>query len=544
MVAFLESFSKFTVFIFFTIIFWLTFPPTYVLVTPLYLYRLIVKWVARRRHPEWVGMMNVRDVFVSEDMRNPKGLTSTVSLILVLKGVPNYTELRKSFTEKVLLQPDKLGELAYEKFHYYSEDWMGFPFWKHEENFSLEQHIRPCEETLGRKETTERDLMEIMGPLTTKLFMPKTSPWEMIIVENYKPATLPCKDKGKIPIYCFSNNNNNNNNNDNPDDNKNARPQVSEEDRFAVIFRFHHTLCDGFSVAKLIVENFSGQPKQNTPRAPREKIPFWKSVLLFMDCFIQVGIAHFKLLILDYDFNRWHVPLGKLTGKWNTFMTDPIPFELAREASRRSGVATTSVLFGAIAGGIRRFWKLNDKSGSDMPKLMRGLFALPMRGHPLDGLVNHWTFANVPLPLKYPDVQKRLEKINRNFEQLKKSAVPGMVWAFTPLYMAVPRWLINLWGANRMTTVTLSNFPGPRKACLLFERWPVEDTWYWLPRLRGNASMHMAILTYNGSIRITVAADKYVLESKQAQKLAQCIQEEMYSFQDLPTRKELEIEIE
>ena len=105
------------------------------------------------------------------------------------------------------------------------------------------------------------------------------------------------------------------------------------------------------------------------------------------------------------------------------------------------------------------------------------------------------TFANIPLPMGTPDAMTRLKKIHNNFDKLRDSPIPALVWLFSPLYMGVPKWLINLWGTNRMTTMTISSFPGPKKPILFFDRWYIEDTMYWLPRLRGNACKFLALLT-------------------------------------------------
>ena len=365
-------------FIISTVIFWLIFPFVYVLAIPLYLYRILVKYLARVLHPEWIGIMNLRDVFVSERMEGKKGLSSVVTMATIQRGDPDMDFIRKCFMEKVMLQPCKKSGseeelLPYTKFTYYYDYWCGFPFWKEEENFSLESHIRVWEET-GETETTEEDFVAKMGPLTTRPFAKGMSPWEMLIIPNYIASVTP-PDPQFIEDFVGNNNNNN---------------DEKSEKRFVIIFRFHHTLCDGFSMAKLFVQNFGGQPEENTPRAARKKPSVFTLMRYAVQTLLQLGYCHLKILVWDYDFNKWHIPTKELTGDWHTVMTEPLPFNLAREVSKRTGTATTTVLFGAIAGGLRRYWKSMGKTDKEIPKLMRALFPLPVSKHPLDGLVNHW----------------------------------------------------------------------------------------------------------------------------------------------------------
>lgn len=141
---------------------------------------------------------------------------------------------------------------------------MGHAFWKKEENFVLEEHIRFCEETEAHLKgqevgviseddgnnnnnednfknnnnqvdyknnvnedksstsvVTEEDFCRIMGPISTRPFKRGMSPWEILIVRKFVPTVA--KVHGDfVPTTPVGG--------------------EDEKEKFLFVFRVHHSL--------------------------------------------------------------------------------------------------------------------------------------------------------------------------------------------------------------------------------------------------------------------------------------------------------------
>jgi len=58
-----------------------------------------------------------------------------------------------------------------------------------------------------------------------------------------------------------------------------------------------------------------------------------------------------------------------------------------------------------------------------------------------------------------------------------------------PILLGGPNWLTNIWGRNWMSTMVMSNFPAPAHKLTVMNSADLEDCFFWLPPLRGNAGL-------------------------------------------------------
>lgn len=239
-----------------------------VLVSPFYLYRFFVTLLAKLFRPDIIGIVSTRDGVVGLDDVTQK-CECVLNLLFVYTGEPDINLIRYVFQKRVMDIKNPSGSgYSYEKFKYYYEFWLGFAFWKQEDDFRLEKHIRFCEQTESKaseqnNSTTEEDFLKILGPLSTQIFPPKMSPWEILIVKNYVPT--PGKlHTDYVPNEVIMDENGN-------DGGK----------KWAILLRVHHGISDGYSLMKMVLNNWSNEPASRIPRAPIRKMNFLSTVLMY-----------------------------------------------------------------------------------------------------------------------------------------------------------------------------------------------------------------------------------------------------------------------
>lgn len=76
----------------------------------------------------------------------------------------------------------------------------------------------------------------------------------------------------------------------------------------------------------------------------------------------------------------------------------------------------------------------------------------------------------------------------KSIQLLKRSPILFTNFGTVPLLMGPPSWLTDIWATNWMTTMILSNFPGPKFPMKSFGNNYVEDVTFWLPQMRGSSS--------------------------------------------------------
>jgi len=488
-------------------------PPFVVAIAPLYIYRLGVICLAKAfKRGDLVKIVGPRDGVVGLDDVTQKCLCM-LNVLCVVDGTPDVPAIREHFMKNVMDVEEEsggaLGRKCYRKFKYYYESWMGYAFWKEEDNFRIERHVRLCEETEGILASQndseggvigEDALMRVLGDLATKPFPPKMSPWELLIVRNYVPKA-PVVHTDYVPAVK-----------DIPEWMKYDEESIKKEEgkQFVIVCRSHHALCDGYSLMKLIMVNWCGGPEESVPRAPVVRRSMWNKLLIYTGIVLLSPYYHLKQFVFDVDRNKWHISRNKLSREWLTIVSEKVPTKAIKEIGALHGVSTSSVLLAGLGGALRRYL---EGTGEDIPKVMNSLAPMPWQGHPMNGLVNHWyvsicvkrkygrlkmwsndgwcgfrTLGFLSLPTGYDCPRKRLNVAHKSIQMLKTSPILLTNFVTVKFLQSAPLWLSSIWSTNWMTTAILSNFAGPDVVFPAFGKYPVRDVFFFLPQMRGTAS--------------------------------------------------------
>jgi len=495
------------------------------LMTPLYLYRLFVILAQKLLKPELVEIVSTRDALVGLDNASSQ-LECMITLLLIMKGDPDMNKILEVFKNEVINGKNSKGELCYQKLKNYYDTWLGFTFWKKEENFQLENHVHEInlseydfmkENNNGKDGVTEEQLMKMLGARATKCFPPGISPWEALIVRNYKkaPPNLHQDYKPNIPITPVE--------------------KFGEKDcEFALVLRIHHAMGDGYSIMKLVMSNLCIGALDRIPKPPARQLSIFTVILNYMAIFFLTPYYHFLQFVLHVDKTMWHLPSNKLEKQWQFAVTERISFAAIKEISKNQEVCVTATLVAGLAGGVHNFLK-NKGLGNKNNSKMRAMSPMPWKGHPVETLVNHWTVGIFDIPSHEPCPRKRLWIANESANRLKRSPIMVTNFMTVPILLSVPKFLTDIWGVNWMTTMILSNFPGPDFPCnALYDSHYIDDVISFVPHMRGSAAMGAMFVTYNGGVRITVSVDKAIIRDQaEVNELSNLISEEFLRMRSL-----------
>ncbi|OXA60603.1 uncharacterized protein LOC110843838 isoform X1 [Folsomia candida] len=403
----------------------------------------------------------------------------------------------------------KDGNLLYEKLTYFMKSWLGYRFWSRESNFSLHEHIRFFEDTehllMSQPEqnvVTEEDFLKVMGNLATRPFRQGMSPWEILIVRNFVPS------KPKIHIG--------------------EETKISEGSRFILICRMHHSICDGYCVFKMFVNNLGGVPVIKI--SPSWTETFCSTIMTSLGTLVLSPYYQFKQTFLDADRNIWKLPPSQMTEEWLTVRSEKIPLTGLKNISKSRNVSLTALFNTGLGGGIRAFLKGTGQEDK-IPEIMRSVIPFQWKTHPLTGLVNCWTFGVLTIPLG-PCLQHNLQTAEQSIMSLRKSPNTSTNFALAPIVTIAPIWLCKILLKFNLTVIS-SNFPGPKDPHQSFDRYWLDDITLWL-ELNPGFGMSATFLTALDNLRVGVTVDKRIIPTQEkADYLAFCINEEFKNILDM-----------
>jgi hypothetical protein len=335
-------------------------PILLLLSVPLIIYKYLVVLLAKVFRPDLASILSPSSaVFAQNDsLEEPK---CSVVLPILFDGEFGIQEFRDAFRTRILehKNPSSSGELlTYAKLQQCLTDWMGFKFWKEINNkdFKLEDYIKVHPDFLVRDEVVlneDEDLItKLSADLVTKSYDKTKSPWEFLLVPKL---------------------------------------QTGEHGTgTTLIFRFHHALCDGYSILQLSMLLFGIKiaptttagviPKQQKSHRGSSLSGFIIFALEFLQKLSQV-------LLLSFDNSSlWKLADNKKTGKLNIQASKVFaPCGYIKAVKNHHQVSFSSVIYASLTGAIR---KISLKKGMQLPEKMPLMLPLLKEGHP-GGLVNH-----------------------------------------------------------------------------------------------------------------------------------------------------------
>jgi hypothetical protein len=268
---------------------------------------------------------------------------STIVLPFIVEGDLTLEFLQQKVLEEMVhaRNPEPNGKSKYPELQEYFVPWLGYMFRKAEANFDVNEHV-----TLWKGDqdcASHMDLYNIRRNLLQAPYLSGRSPWEIILVRNYKPDNLAQK-------------------------------------RSVLIGKFHHGVVDGYSLVELFLTSI----KEKTEGAKEGIKPkFIRRSALQSICFFlkAVVLSPYTLLEQAPNFqpeNIFDPTRVKSSGKRHPVSAD-IPVSSVKSIYQKTQTCFTSVLLAGLAGGIRSYLIRNKKG---VPISVDVSIPLPWPKHP------------------------------------------------------------------------------------------------------------------------------------------------------------------
>jgi len=317
-----------------------------VLCLPIYFLRFVVAMARKVFRPDLGKMVTTRSAVIATD--NPsKDPQWPLCVWLVLEGDFDFETFRNNFHANIVLKKDSRGNLLHPEYQQYFKQWLGFLFWKWEDKFRIEDHMRYFYandvEKAKSQVTTEKELKEIIKSLTAKSFEVGKSPWEFLFLPNY------------------------------------TQSEDTSPNKSVLIFRVHHGFCDGFTILWLLMKEVNQIDMDNVAKPVHIRKSFLSRLITAITFWIRGPYDFMRLIVKSNDHNQWHLPRNKLERPFNTAFTERIPLDYIKGIRRSHGVTFTSVVMAGLTGGLRK--KMLEK-GIKIPPYVTTAVAVPMPGHP------------------------------------------------------------------------------------------------------------------------------------------------------------------
>ncbi|ODM97805.1 hypothetical protein Ocin01_08879 [Orchesella cincta] len=402
--------------------------------TPVYIFRLLAIQVAKWFRPDLGEILNALSSILSNDLFSGKVPRCTLVVPMTLQGHWTLEELREIILERWIKARDKNnGELIYQKFCQYPYRWLGFTFWKQDENFDLNHHIHYHENSF--EIVYSEKLNELVESLLNEPYKPSKSPWEFHYLANFRNTQ------------------------------DTARYYTSDVPTFALVLKIHHSLADGFSLLSAIVEGLGGQSLENMKLpspAKSPKLTLLEQIIFFLTFPIKLFSEVLgKSFPKSYQRYPWLIS-DKRKAWWQLYgKSQLIPIWQVKDIKNAFGVTFTSVLLSAISSGIhqdleKRRKSIKESYNGHMPCVS----VLPVPGHNRR-LTNHATSALLSLPTtSFSDPGSRLKACDVLLRNGKNSVVPYFVRFLQAAIGCHLYRVCHAFSKNHMISTGLTNFPG------------------------------------------------------------------------------------
>ncbi len=192
--------------------------------------------------------------------------------------------------------------------------------------------------------------------------------------------------------------------------------------------------------------------------------------------------------------------------------TDEIELDRVKAIGREHDATVNDVLLGALAGAFRRL--LADRGEPVEGRELR--VTVPVNLRPMAerdaSLGNYFGLAFVPLPIGTPDLGERIRIIHDRMS-VEKAGIEAFLMYLTLTFGGhspnpVLDWLMEEF-EDRATGV-VTNVPGPTET-IEFAGREITDVMFWVPQAN-DQGLGISIFSYDGGVRLGIAADANVLE--------------------------------
>ncbi|HWA54137.1 MAG TPA: wax ester/triacylglycerol synthase family O-acyltransferase [Solirubrobacterales bacterium] len=315
-----------------------------------------------------------------------------------------------------------------------------------------------------------------------------------------------------------------------------------EGNRFAIVYKTHHALADGFSavdIGKLLFD-----PEAN-PVPSREEAPWdpqqpptrgallarafsgiWATVRRSMRWLGNAarqpkrarkrasdGLTGLWEVTAAWFKPAPKVPLNVDIGPARSFAWAEFQLADVKRVKNALDVTVNDVILAATAGALRRW--LHDREVEAGGMELKALVPVSVRTIDEEGeLGNRLTAMRGPLPVGIEDPVERLRAVHAGMDVLKSSKQPlgaEAIWGlndwfrdFAPPVLLLPTAAINF--STRLFNLLVTNFPGPQIPFYVLGR---EVTGVFpVGFLARRHALAIAIVSYNGKVGFGILADK------------------------------------
>lgn len=373
---------------------------------------------------------------------------------------------------------------------------LGTPFWVDDADFDLANHLRRVSLPPPGDDTQFHDLVgEVLSPP-----LDRSHPlWELVLVEGF------------------------------------------EDERFAIVYKTHHALADGFSAVDIGTLLFDVEPDakpigDEQPWSP-QKSPssltllaravggIWETVRRMARWLGKAGRqpGRARKRAADGVAGLWEVtwnlarpapkvPLNVEIGPARSFSWAGFTLDDFKLIKNSLGVTVNDVILTATAGALRRW--LHDREVPVEGMELKALVPVSIRTVNEQGeLGNKLTAMRGPLPVGIADPVERLNAVHVAMEELKSSKQPlgaEAIWGlndwfrdFAPPLLLSPTAAINF--STRLFNLLVTNFPGPQIPFYILGR-ELEGV-FPIGFLARRHALAIAIISYNGQVNFGLLAD-------------------------------------
>ncbi|KAF4692536.1 hypothetical protein FOZ60_013206 [Perkinsus olseni] len=289
---------------------------------------------------------------------------------------------------------------------------------------------------------------------------------------------------------------------------QNYKPRDSDVITSAFVWKYHHTIADGFTAMRHVVSHCTPVDETKTIEelfstsrdvsARREKVSL-SSIGTLISKFSN---AVLKLVFLpkdppnpckpNYHLEKRSRRVCSFAGLGEEFSVKEIK-KLARQASVGQSKKTTvnDILITAVFRTLAKYCEENPGKGGQTPeKLTAGMWVALNSGSPFEFAPTESKWGNEKLgvcylnaPVKTIPAEEQLGAVHRGIRELIGSPEPYVANRVLSFFGALPHCIAKPWWdmtADKVT-ISLSNVPGPQAAL----RWPVnrhEDLKEQIPR--------------------------------------------------------------
>jgi diacylglycerol O-acyltransferase / wax synthase len=374
---------------------------------------------------------------------------------------------------------------------------LGTPFWIDDPNFELANHVRRA--TLSAP-GEEPELRELVGETLSPPLDRSRPLWELVLIDGFA------------------------------------------EERFAIVYKTHHALADGFSAVDIGTLLFDVEPRfepvrEEEPWEParppssarliaRAAAGVWGTLRRFGRWARNAarrprqarkraadGLAGLWEVTWNLARPAPKVPLNVEIGPARSFTWAGFSLEDFKTIKNALGATVNDVILAAGAGALRRW--LHDREVRTEGMELKALVPVSIRTENEQGeLGNRLTAMRGPLPVGVADPVERLRLVHAKMEGLKESKQPlgaEAIWGlndwfrdFAPPLLLAPTAAINF--STRLFNLLVTNFPGPQIPLYVLGR-ELEGV-FPVGFLARRHAIAIAIISYNGQVNFGILADR------------------------------------